>query len=166
MRLKKKNVIGILFIFAIVLVFILIPKNEVVNFKDKYANEEKLNVDVEGIGRENTYAKYLEAHQTAIYPTEDINIDITNCEQSQGVEILKEYEGEKNVILTEEDSYVEWKVDVPEAGMYQIHMNYFTVEGRGVDIERKLELVFLFLELRMKENQCYVYLKIEHQQQL
>jgi ABC-type glycerol-3-phosphate transport system substrate-binding protein len=138
MRFEKKKVIGILFIFAIVLVFILIPKNEVVNFKDKYVGVDNLNVDVEGIGRVNTYSKYLEQHQIAPYPTVDIHINITNFEQKQGVQVLKEFEGEKNVILTEENSYVEWKVDVPEAGMYQMHMNYFTVEGRGVDIERKL----------------------------
>ncbi len=138
MRERKKIVIGILIIFAIVLVFVLIPKNKDVNFKEKYAGVDNLNADVEGIGREDTYAKYLEAHATAAYPTEDIHIDIANYTQAQGVQLLKEFEGEKDVILTEEDSYVEWKVDAPEAGMYQIHMNYFTVEGRGVDIERKL----------------------------
>lgn len=138
MRSKKKKVIGILFIFAIVLVFILIPKNDDANFKDKYADVDNLNVDVDGIGRHNTYDKYLETHQTAIYPTNDIHINIASCEKTQGVKFLEEYEGEKNVILTDENSYVEWKVDVPEAGMYQIYMNYFTVEGRGVDIERKL----------------------------
>jgi hypothetical protein len=53
------------------------------------------------------------------------------------VERLQEYEGQDNVISTTENSYVEWQVQVPETGMYQIYMEYYPVKARGVDIERK-----------------------------
>ncbi len=138
MRLKKKFVLGFIVIAALVTVFILIPKNKIQNYADKYTGIDDLNVDVEGIGRDNTYSKYLEAHETALYPKEDITVIVTDYSKGEGVERLPEYEGKENVISTTENSYVEWQVQVPEAGMYQGYIEYYPVKARGVDIERKL----------------------------
>ncbi|HEX3023097.1 MAG TPA: ABC transporter substrate-binding protein, partial [Lachnospiraceae bacterium] len=138
MRLKKKYRIGIVFIVAILILFMLIPRNDIENFSNKYKNAGDLENDVEGIGRENTYQKYLQEYASEGKPQNDIAIDIGNYVDSKGVEALTEYEGEKGVVRASEDSYMKWQVDVPEAGMYQIYMEYYSVRSRGVDIERKL----------------------------
>ena len=41
-------------------------------------------------------------------------------------------------LLTEDRSEVTWTVDVPQAGLYNIRLEYLTTESRGVDIEREL----------------------------
>jgi ABC-type glycerol-3-phosphate transport system substrate-binding protein len=165
MKIRNKKFIGILIIFAIVLVFTLIPRGDNENYSDKYENEENLDVDVTGLGRDNTYAKYLEFHNSAIYPLEDIEVDIMNYADTQGVELLQEFEGENNVLSTSEDSFIQWKVEVPEAGFYQLHMIYYPTKSRGVDIERKLyingEIPFLgadalrFTRLWANKNEVY-----------
>jgi hypothetical protein len=137
MNKVKKIIIGLLLIFAIGITLVLIPRNDAKDYKEKYADAANLNIDVGGIGREGTYAKYLEMHSNAARPNGNIEVDILNLVKSEETEILAEYEGMENVLYTSEDSYAEWQVNIPEAGLYQVHMEYYPVKSRGVDIERK-----------------------------
>ena len=50
---------------------------------------------------------------------------------------MDECDGMSNVLYTEDESSVTWTIDVPETGMYNISLNYYTVESRGVDVERE-----------------------------
>ena len=100
-------------------------------FASKYENVD-LSVDVTGIGRENTYADYLARHADAASGTEEIAVDI-NAYESEGV-----VEARSEGIYTEDGSQVTWTVNVPKAGMYNIRMDYLTVDSRGVDVEREL----------------------------
>jgi ABC-type glycerol-3-phosphate transport system substrate-binding protein len=138
MKFKKKYLTGILIIAAVAAIFVLLQRDGVKNYRYKYEDMENLSSDVGGIGRDNTYSKYLEAHASASYPEAGIAIDVAAYSDGEGIEVLQDFEGEDNVLSTSEDSYTEWQVDVPEAGMYQIYMEYFPVKARGVDIERKL----------------------------
>lgn len=137
MKLKKKHVIGFI-VIALLLVWVLVPKKDTGNFTKKYADAENLESDVEGTSESYTYLKYLADHSDAAYPENDISISITDFTKGDGVEVLQEYEGAQNVLSTAEESDVEWQINVPKEGMYNIHMEYYTVESRGVDIERKL----------------------------
>lgn len=134
----KKKVIGIILLIAIIVVVVQVRSNDTDNYFFKYANADNLNTDVEGIGRDNTYGKYLELHAEKILPVGDVTVDIMEGTKLSGAEILQEYEGEKNVLYTSEDSFVECQVNVKEGGMYQIYIEYYPVKARGVDIERKL----------------------------
>ncbi|MGF7142103.1 ABC-type glycerol-3-phosphate transport system substrate-binding protein [Anaerotaenia torta] len=138
MKSKKLRLMGFIILLILVAVFILIPREKTRDFKSKYENAGDLSTDVEGIGRENTYAKYLMKHSETAYPDENIDIDIKNYKNAAGVELLAEYEGVPDALLTGEDSYAEWTVEVPASGMYQILMEYYPVKSRGVDIERKI----------------------------
>jgi ABC-type glycerol-3-phosphate transport system substrate-binding protein len=55
------------------------------------------------------------------------------------------------VIKTDDTGFIEYTVNVPEAGFYNLEMEYFPIESRGVDIERALyingEIPFLGAEL-------------------
>ncbi len=138
MKSKKLRLIGFVILLILVAVFVLTPRDRTRGFKSKYENAGDLSTDVGGIGRENTYAKYLMKHSEAAYPDENVTVDLKNYKNAAGVELLAEYEGVPDALLTGEDSYVEWAVEVPASGMYQIHMDYYPVKSRGVDIERKL----------------------------
>ena len=42
--------------------------------------------------------------------------------------------------MTTDKSELTWKVDVPQAGLYNIRLDYLTVESRGIDVERELAI--------------------------
>jgi len=137
---KKKNkiIIGILLVLVIILVIVILPKGKPKDYSEKYIGETDLHKDIEGIGRDNTYAKYLERHSDVILPDENIEISASTYISGNDIEKYAEYEGVSDVVYTSENSYIEWEVEVPQAGMYQIYMDYYAVKSRGVDIERKL----------------------------
>lgn len=103
--------------------------------EDASANvaEAKGNID-----RDDTYDVYLKNHKDAIRPDKEIVIDALDFSASEGVEKYKEYEGKENVLLCQEDGFVEWIVNIPEAGLYNMHFDYYPVKARGIDIERAL----------------------------
>ncbi|NLK74148.1 MAG: extracellular solute-binding protein [Clostridiales bacterium] len=135
--IRNKKVIGIILILVAVLILLLIPNKDIETFSHKYEGIDDLKAEVVGIGRDNTYMKYLDNHTDASLATQDIPVNITKYSYAEGVEILQYHEGVQNVLHTLEDSYVEWQVDIPESGLYQVYMEYYPVESRGVDIERK-----------------------------
>lgn len=132
----KKLLIG-LTVVAVAGGMLCMPKKGVTSYASKYADVDLLTEE-SSIGRDNTYAKYLEAIKDAKRPTQDIEVNVANVKLGTGIQVLKEYEGVKNAVLTEDDSYAQWEVEVPEAGIYEIYMGYYPVASRGVDIERKI----------------------------
>ena len=43
-------------------------------------------------------------------------------------------------VRTGDWGYIAWEVEVPEAGFYNIQLHYLPIEGRGISIERSLEI--------------------------
>ena len=139
---KKKS-------FYIILVLVLAVVGYAIYVKivnDRYQTTEKEGTVAEAaetsgdLGREDTYAKYLEAHKDAATPNNEINVDLFSYSAADKVEKKDEFEGEKNVLVSQEDGYVEWTVNVPEAGMYNIFLKYYPIESKGIDIERELQI--------------------------
>ena len=102
------------------------------NFKDKYEGAD-LSADVSGIGRSNTYTAYLEKYADLPAVSQPVQVDLASFEGTGGEECP---EG----ILTKEESELTWKVEVPQAGLYNIRLEYLTVESRGIDIEREIAI--------------------------
>lgn len=98
------------------------------------AQEEVL----EDIGRSDTYNVYLETYKDAPRPASTIEVDLYNYSSAEGVEKLDEYEGAKNVLVSNDGGYVEWVVNVPQAGLYNLYTEYYPVKSKGIDIEREL----------------------------
>ena len=86
-----------------------------------------------------TYSEYLEMHKNAVAPnyTVPVNVFAYDTEQSTGISIVNNYEG-KDVVKTEDNSFVLWSVEVPQAGFYNISMEYICPPSRNLDIERIL----------------------------
>jgi len=115
--------------------------------------------------REGSYAEFLHIHTHTPRGTEIIQVNLfTRYDQpvpfvandgqqdvgagyaygyfvpATGYEVLHGFEGEARVLRTEEISHLELTVYVPVAGMYNIQIEYFPVEARGIEIVRELRI--------------------------
>lgn len=102
---------------------------------------ENSQTQQKSVGRNDSYTTYLEKNDTQIKANQDIEINIQNyVSSSENVEILDNFEGESKVVQTEEEGYIEWEVDVPEEGFYNVLIEYYPVPGRSSQIERELSI--------------------------
>ena len=125
-------------VIVVVLGFILIPGLfREVDFHEKYEGYD-LTTDVEGAVREGTYTLYLQAHPDAAVPSQSVDVDLAGYVSGEDVEVQTDYAGEAQVLYTGPASTVTWNVNVPEAGFYNLYLEYMTVESRGVPIERSV----------------------------
>ena len=130
MSRKWRNIlIGVLAVAVLVVLAILLSQGAD-DYSSKYAGVD-LSTDVSGIGRSNTYEAYLASHASDPEVEKEVAVDISSFE---GGAATPQEEG----LLTEDRSEVTWKVNVPQAGLYNIRLEYLTTESRGVDIEREL----------------------------
>ncbi|NLZ55006.1 MAG: ABC transporter substrate-binding protein, partial [Thermoanaerobacteraceae bacterium] len=88
------------------------------------------------------YSSYLERYREAPRPEIEIIIPAEKFSKTNmDIKILSDYQGVSGkAIKTAEKGYVEWKVEVPEAGLYNLALKYYPVEGRSADIERSLKI--------------------------
>ena len=144
-------------IIVVVIVFILVSNlTRDVDFHEKYEGYD-LTTDVEGAEREGTYALSLLAHPDGARPSESVEVNLTDYVSGEGVEVQKDYAGEAQVLYTDADSTVTWNVDVPEAGFYNLYLEYMTVESRGVPVERA---VYVNGELPFEKAANITFLRI------
>lgn len=140
MNKKPKTLWVVLGIVAIVVVIcLLLSLTETEDFHDKYAGQN-LNVEIPGYERTGTYSLYVDAHKDAAKPEKTIDVDLfkfTNDGNGKVSEV-KNYEGADRALFTDNYSNPTWTVNVPEAGFYNIYMEYFIPESKGVIAERQL----------------------------
>lgn len=53
---------------------------------------------------------------------------------------MPELDGEKNILSTSGDGFVEWRFQVPQAGLYNFEVCYYPLEGKNNDIERDISI--------------------------
>ena len=129
MSRKWRNVlIGVLAVAAVIVLVVLLNQGTS-GYSSKYAGVD-LSTDVSGIGRSNTYETYVASHASDPEVKVEVSVDVLTFEGKAAPQT----EG----LLTDDGSEVTWKVEVPQAGLYNIRLDYLTTESRGVDIEREL----------------------------
>ena len=116
---------------VVVIAVLLLLSPGATSFQAKYQGVD-LSTDVEGIGRNDTYDGYLAAHAGLGTGAETIEVDLAAFE---GEGEVQQVDGAE-CVYTADTNVTTWKVTVPEEGMYNILLDYKTVESRGVDIER------------------------------
>lgn len=136
---SKKKTAGAAAAVMVLGIVMFVPRNKDTDYREKYGGVDLLS-EVDGIGRDNTYTQYFAEHTDSGKAKKDIPLSVTDYASGRGVEVLPQYEGEKEVLRTEENSFVEWAVEVDEPGYYQVLMEYYPVENRGVDIERSFQI--------------------------
>ena len=129
MSRKWRNILIGVLVVAVLGVAIWLLGQGSGDFRAKYEGTN-LSTDVSGIGRSNTYDAYVASHASEPAVKDTVPVDILA------------YEGEAEPVdgglLTPDESEITWKVDVPQAGLYNIRLTYLTTQSRGVDIEREL----------------------------
>ncbi len=133
MRKKRFGwLIGILCLAAVIVLIVALGGGSR-DFHEKYEGAD-LSADISGLGREDTYANYLQKYTSVPSGQAVIPVDIASFE---GDAELREEDGAP-CVFTPDGSYVTWKVNVEQTGMYNIMLDYLTTASRGVDIEREL----------------------------
>lgn len=103
---------------------------------------------VSGISREDTYASYIGKHAAASYPKQEIVINakdyISMGADENGLESgaeVKDYEGESDVLVWPNHGGVaEYEFEVPESGLYNLEMLYYTITGNNTVVEYAMKL--------------------------
>ena len=132
MSRKWRNILIGVLVAALVIGGIWLLSRSENNFRSKYEGAD-LSTDVSGIGRSNTYTSYLEKYANLPAVSEAVEVDLASFE-GEGGKVCADG------VLTVDESELTWKVNVPKAGLYNIRLDYLTVESRGVDIEREIAI--------------------------
>lgn len=103
---------------------------------------EAAETSVTAYQRRETYGEYLARFDQAQSPDIEILIPGDSFTSADPVpEILQDpFDLNGTAVRTEERGYVEWTVDVPQAGLYSIELMYYPVEGKGTSIEREITI--------------------------
>ena len=96
--------------------------------------------DIFGLKRETDFQDYLDMFPTIGVLEDEIVIDPVNWfVSSPEVTEWSDPTGEfPNAIYTGEDGYVEWQINVPKAGLYNLGISYYPVKGRRSTIQREV----------------------------
>ncbi len=86
---------------------------------------------------EGSYGEYLQNYAREKTPTTKINLDITDFEGSENVTV-ETVEGRENVVVTQEDSVITYRINVESSGLYAIGINYYPMEGKSAHIQRRI----------------------------
>jgi len=87
-----------------------------------------------------TYDYYLSQHVNALRPNDTVIVPLDDFSDiDMQYEVLDSFEGYTGtVLITDEEGFIEWEVNVPEEGLYNVSIEYFPIEGRGSAIEREI----------------------------
>ena len=132
MSRKWRNILIGALIAALVIGGIWLLSRSENNFRSKYEGAD-LSTDITGIGRSNTYTAYVAQYKDLPAVTDTVEVDLASFEGEGG-------EACADGVLTADESELTWKVNMPKAGLYNIQMEYLTVESRGIDIEREIAI--------------------------
>lgn len=122
-------------IAAIVVLCVLLSMRKVKNYSDKYEGYD-LGRDIVGLERTGTYKGYLKNHSDAKEPQKTIDVDLYSYEGDGNISVYTNFHDEPKCLFTDTESVVTYTVNVPEAGFYNVYMEYLITESRGVAAER------------------------------
>ncbi len=138
-KFNRKTIIIIAAVLvALILIIVGIKCSDQKDYKSKYEGID-LSVDVEGTGRSDSYTAYLDKHPNGKEPRLPggfLEVKLDDYAEGKGVKILDSFEGRNDVLFTDNDSMVTWKVNVPESGFYNLKIDYYATQSRGVAVER------------------------------
>ncbi|MDR3174520.1 MAG: extracellular solute-binding protein [Treponema sp.] len=136
LTIRKAPAIIAALVLAVLVLFLLTHGRE----EDFSAKYQGFDLGGKSIGRSNTYIRYLEQYAGTPMGDRDIIIDVFSYAAAEGAEILENFEGEPRVLRTGEAGFVEYAVPVEQAGMYNLYLEYYPLESRGISVERSLKI--------------------------
>lgn len=143
MSKAKKTFLAIAIVVVVVGAIVLVMKlTETKNFSKKYEGAD-LGLGQVEMGRDDTYAIYLNKYKDAARPqVNEIQVDLASYVKATALEteMRQNFEGEAQVLYQNDQAYTEWKVNIPQEGMYRVKIEYYPVASRGVSIERNFKI--------------------------
>lgn len=116
-----------------------------IGYEDVYAEDdldgEEKEVELERSEitiRDDLYSNYIERYQDITRPNKEIIIQAEDFTKIEGMDIEVTQTDHGTAVKTDEVGLIEWEVDVPEEGLYNIGIRYFPIEGKSSSIEREL----------------------------
>lgn len=137
---SRKYLIGILIIVALLLVWGLYPSDSSDKRIVVAADFEPIVISTTG---EFTYDMYLEQHLGASRPNQTIRIEGEAFKEATGgqFDVVDGYMGlDGKAVLTPESGTISWSIPVEQAGLYQVRIHYFPMDGKSAAIERELRI--------------------------
>ena len=134
-KLRITVIIGIILFVTALIVLNAVRSDP--DFSEKY---EGVDLSGAGTGRQNIYLRYMERYANISSGLQDIPINIFSWTSAQSASIIDNFENEPRVLRTEESGYVEYTINVESEGLYNIHIEYFPVQSRGIPIERAFSI--------------------------
>ncbi len=108
--------------------------------KDKYTGFEGVEIEWKygSADDASTYGNYTEKHANVANAAETIEVDLSKIKDENGRLTVTEYEGRKAILSEKDSEYMEFTINVPETGMYQIEMDYYLEAGKSEEGKRIL----------------------------
>lgn len=127
-------------IIAAITALSVVPQSKEVAADSGTAEDGRIAFGYEDSAFEDTYGYYISqyANKERIY--DEIIIEADSFTDSESVlKVATDYKGvEGNTVFTDEKGFVEYTFDVENEGLYNIRIDYYPIEGKGNDIERRL----------------------------
>lgn len=101
------------------------------------------NLDGASSFKEDGYLNYITAHADAPTPPVEVIIEGEDYEGADGapLEIWQGYDGaDGEAVRTGETGSIEWTFEVEQAGLYNLAIRYYPIEGKSSEIERELRI--------------------------
>ncbi|WP_461246630.1 extracellular solute-binding protein, partial [Treponema sp. R6D11] len=127
------RVVIIAVVVVVLALFFLLAGRRDADFSAKYAGYDLSGAST---GRTNTYSRYLERYANVPNGKKDVPINLFSYSSASGVSVLDNFEGEIKALRTDENSFVEYKINLEEEGFYNINIEYYPLPSRGITIER------------------------------
>ena len=112
------------------------------------------------------YSDYLEKHDDAVRPDAVVTVEADSFVRYEDAgaavqpEVMADYQGaDGQAVLTGEESLIEWKITVPESGLYDMSILYYPVEGKNSAIQRAF---FIDGELPYGETALVEFYRVWH----
>ncbi|MHB8963578.1 MAG: extracellular solute-binding protein [Saccharofermentanales bacterium] len=117
---------------------------EVSSIAAAVSEEDPSDLDIENlseiINKSENYKLYLADYKKKSHPDIVVEADLSQITRKRGTaEFLEDYEGRPGTSLsTGEEGYVQWNINVPQEGLYNIFIEYYAPEGKGSQVERSV----------------------------
>ncbi len=141
MAIRKRKFLLVLLVIAVLLsVWTFWPSG-----KTEYTHVRALS-DFDAVTRSNgsgSYDEYMEKYGNKERPTGTIRIEGEQFFRTSGdgFHVEQGLEGlDGEAVLTPEAGSIEWKVAVEQAGLYNLRVHYYPLEGKSSAIERQFEI--------------------------
>lgn len=92
---------------------------------------------------EDSYDNYLETYASAPRPDQVIRIEGEDFIKTEGAgfSLIDEFSDmNEQSVLTPEEGSITWEVDIEEAGLYNMRIHYYPIEGKSSAIQREINI--------------------------